>query len=166
MCRVKSQRSVYTCITRYAVACVLSMLISTPVFAGEIYRWLDADGKLHMSDRAPAHIQAETLQLNPHTISSVPDNSPTTQQKAKKKSSKVVLYSTEWCGYCKLARQYFKDNNIRFTEYDVEKNSRGKRDFKRLRGVSVPIILIGDNSRMNGFSEQRFEQNWAYVNSQ
>jgi glutaredoxin len=57
------------------------------------------------------------------------------------------------------------DNNIRFTEYDVEKNSRGKRDFERLRGVSVPVILIGD-SRMDGFSEQRFEQNWAYVNSQ
>ena len=64
---------------------------------------------------------------------------------------KVVLYSTTWCGYCKKARDYFLDQGIAFSEYDVEKSTRGRRDYARLGGKSVPIILVG-KTRINGFS--------------
>lgn len=42
-------------------------------------------------------------------------------------------------------------------EYDVEKSSKGKRDFKRLGGTGVPIILVGQK-RLNGFSWETFEK--------
>jgi len=54
----------------------------------------------------------------------------------------VILYATSWCGYCKQARKLFKDNNISYFEYDVEKSSEGREQFKRLGGRGVPLILI------------------------
>ncbi|MCW8830565.1 MAG: hypothetical protein OQK32_03490 [Gammaproteobacteria bacterium] len=45
--------------------------------------------------------------------------------------------------------------NTLFT-YDVEKSSIGRRDYKALRGTSVPIIIIG-KKRMNGFTAARFD---------
>ena len=69
---------------------------------------------------------------------------------------KVVLYTTQRCGYCKKAKRYLKANNIRYTEYDVETNRKGQRDFKKLKATGVPVILVGDQ-RMNGFSEGKMQ---------
>jgi glutaredoxin len=66
----------------------------------------------------------------------------------------VVLYTTQRCGYCKKAKQFLRQSNINYTEYDVETSNKGKRDYKKLSGKGVPIILVGDQ-RMNGFSEGR-----------
>jgi len=46
---------------------------------------------------------------------------------------------------------------IRFTEYDIEKSSKGKRLYKNLGARGVPVILVG-KKRMNGFSEAGFEK--------
>ena len=68
----------------------------------------------------------------------------------------VVMYSTTWCGVCKRAKGYFRERDIPYREYDVEKSAKGRRDYQRLKGRGVPIILVGDQ-RMNGFSRDRFE---------
>jgi thiol-disulfide isomerase/thioredoxin len=31
----------------------------------------------------------------------------------------VVLYATDWCGYCKKTREFFKQHNVAFVEYDI-----------------------------------------------
>ncbi len=67
------------------------------------------------------------------------------------------MYSTEWCGYGKNARNYSKKNNIAFTEYDIEKKAEAKKRYKKLGATGVPVIVIG-NKRMHGFSEQGFER--------
>lgn len=66
------------------------------------------------------------------------------------------MYSTSWCGYCKKAKQYFKKNNITFTEYNIEKNAKAKREYKKMGATGVPVILVG-KKRMNGFSQKGFE---------
>ena len=69
---------------------------------------------------------------------------------------RVVMYSAIWCVICKNARRYFKNNGIAFSEYDIETSSKGRRDYKRLRGRGVPIIMIG-KKRMNGFDPKSFK---------
>lgn len=73
------------------------------------------------------------------------------------RTDRVVMYSAEWCGICTRAKKYFRKNNIAYISYDIEKSRTGKMDFKRLRGKSVPIIIVGDK-RMNGFTAARFDQ--------
>ncbi len=58
-------------------------------------------------------------------------------------SQQVVLYATSWCGYCQKAREFLARNHIAYKEYDIEKSSEGRRQFKELRGVGVPLILVG-----------------------
>jgi glutaredoxin len=67
------------------------------------------------------------------------------------------MFSASWCGVCKKARKYFRKNKIRFTEYDIEKSSRGKRLYRDLDATGVPVILVG-KQRMNGFTESGFER--------
>lgn len=55
---------------------------------------------------------------------------------------KVILYATDWCGYCEKTRVYFADNNIPYHEYDIEKSEEGKRQFDDLGGSGVPVVLV------------------------
>ena len=54
----------------------------------------------------------------------------------------VVLYATSWCGNCAQTRKFLKSANIPYFEYDVEKSAEGQRQFKELRGIGVPLILV------------------------
>ena len=68
---------------------------------------------------------------------------------------KVVLFTTPTCSYCRLAKTYFKQHNVRFTEVDVSRDQRAAADMVRRTGQSgVPVILI-DNRPIVGFDKSR-----------
>ena len=96
------------------------------------------------------------IRSNSYTAAPV-STSPSTAQAEPNSAEapKVVLYGTTWCGYCKKAKSYFRANNIAFTEYDIEKSASAKRDFKRMGGGGVPLILVGEK-RIRGFSPSKF----------
>ncbi len=56
--------------------------------------------------------------------------------------NEVILYATEWCGYCQKTRELFKENNISFVEYDIEKSEKGHEEYKRLGGTAIPLLKI------------------------
>ena len=68
----------------------------------------------------------------------------------------VVMYATDWCGYCARARAYLQHNGIAFIEHDIEKSTAAGTEFRRLGGRGVPLILVG-RERVYGFSELAFE---------
>jgi mycoredoxin len=57
----------------------------------------------------------------------------------------VVLYATDWCGYCKKTREFFNANNITYIEFDIEKSAEGKREYDQLKGNGVPLVVIKGN---------------------
>lgn len=132
---------------------ILIFLFVTFSAYAEIFVWTDENGKKHYTDIPPADVDASVVEVK---INSYESPSLEKYKGALSSNNKVVLYSTVWCGYCKKAREYFNSNNISYTEYDVEKSSKGKRDYKSMGGKAVPIILVGEN-RLNGFSPSKFE---------
>ncbi len=54
----------------------------------------------------------------------------------------VVLYATEWCGYCKKTREFFQQNNIAYVEYDIEKSAEGRAQYDQLHGSGIPLVMI------------------------
>ncbi len=131
---------------------VALLVLAMPAVAGDIHRWTDEEGNIHFGDRPPASVDSEAISVKPNVY-----ESPTiVRNELGTPNSNVVLYSAEWCGYCKKARRYFRANNIQFKEYDVEKSQKGKRDYKKLNATGVPDILVG-NKRLNGFSEEAFQ---------
>ena len=54
----------------------------------------------------------------------------------------VVLYATEWCGYCRKARRFLQENDIPFVEYDIEKSAEGRRQYEALNGRGIPLLKV------------------------
>jgi glutaredoxin len=133
---------------------LLSITAQTPA---EIYKWVDAQGNVHFGDRAPKSAVTETIDLKINTFQSVTiEPFEPFESSPSRRSGRVVIYTTEWCGVCKKAKRYFQENKIAYQEYDVEKSEKGKKDYKAMNGSGVPIILVG-KQRMNGFSQSRFD---------
>lgn len=61
----------------------------------------------------------------------------------KENSTEVVIYTAEWCPYCRKLRAYLDAEDIPFTEYDVEKSLSGGMGFWALRGTGVPVSAVG-----------------------
>lgn len=128
--------------------------------SAEIFKWVDDQGNVHFTDKPPETAKTEKVKVEINSFTSptvAPFNFDPSLISRRKTSTDVVMYSAVWCGYCKKARRYFQANSIPFEEYDIEKSSKGKRDYKKLNGRGVPIILVGDR-RMDGFSESSFNK--------
>jgi len=143
--------------TYILIITVTLILLSGSAFC-QIYKWVDEDGKTHFSSTPPTQGEAETVQpniTNTYSSQNLPKAS-NTNHKPIKKRKKVVMYSAVWCGVCKTAKKYFRKNNIPFKEYDIDTSAKGRRDYKKLNGSGVPLILVG-KQRMSGFSASRFK---------
>ncbi len=70
----------------------------------------------------------------------------------------AIMLGTVWCPYCASARRYFHKNDIHYCEYDIERTEQGKRMYDDLGGGGIPILIIGDKYRINGFDERSIER--------
>ena len=58
----------------------------------------------------------------------------------------VNVYSTPTCPYCKLAKEFLKENKIKFKDIDVANDKKAASRAVELSGqMGVPVIEIGDN---------------------
>ena len=119
---------------------------------GEVYKWVDEQGKTHFSDQKPDEHDVEKLEFQINTYTNV-----TFEDAFYDSGKKVVMYSTHWCGYCKKARKYFKRNKIPYTEYDIEKNNKARKRYNKMGARGVPVIIVG-KKQMNGFTVKGFER--------
>ena len=141
--------------TRVICLGLVAMLVCMPaLMAGTIYKWKDANGRVHIGDQPPNPSSAQQISVRVNTYKGGAvagrENAP------KATGEKVVIYTTSRCGYCRKAKAWFRSRGIPYTEYDVENSNKGKRDYKKLGGRGVPIILVGEQ-RLNGFSEGRLD---------
>ncbi|MCR4368986.1 MAG: glutathione S-transferase N-terminal domain-containing protein [archaeon] len=58
--------------------------------------------------------------------------------------AKVTIYTTPTCTYCRMAKSYFKDHGIEYSEYDVsEEQDRAEEMLEKSGQMGVPVIDIG-----------------------
>jgi glutaredoxin len=69
----------------------------------------------------------------------------------------VVMYATNWCGYCKKQREYFADNNIPYEEINVEASQDNKLLFAALQGNGYPLTYVGYR-RFAGYEENGIDK--------
>ena len=54
----------------------------------------------------------------------------------------VVLYATEWCGYCKLTQRFLDQKGIAYKAFDIEKDAEARKAYQALGGGGIPIIDV------------------------
>jgi glutaredoxin len=151
------------------ISTLLALVSLLLVFSAhaEIHKWVDSEGNVHFGARPPSSGHSEIVHVNvtrPSALASSPKtervNSSVEAPKKSVKREKVTMYGTDWCSYCKKARNYFNKKGIPFVEYNVEKLPRRMREFKKLGGSGYPLIVISKNNKMHGFSESGFERRY------
>ena len=75
--------------------------------------------------------------------------------------SKLLLFSTPMCSWCRRAKRYFKERGVPFKEIDVERDADAARDIVRKTGQrGVPVIEIGGRWIV-GFDKERIDRELA-----
>ena len=70
----------------------------------------------------------------------------------------VTIYSTPTCHFCHAAKEFFKKNNIAFTDYDVSSDQAKREEMMEKSGqMAVPVIFVGDEMTI-GFNESTLRQ--------
>ena len=70
----------------------------------------------------------------------------------------ITMYSTPTCTYCRKAKEWFRENRIKFTEYDISRDQRRADEMVRKSGqMGVPVIDV--NGRVIvGFNQSEIER--------
>ncbi len=76
------------------------------------------------------------------------------------KPKKVMMWTSPNCYYCDKAKEWFKGNNIEYTERDYNCTPCRKElwsvadrvHFNKTNIIGVPVIVIDDNKLMVGYS--------------
>jgi glutaredoxin len=71
----------------------------------------------------------------------------------------VILYMTDWCGWCRKTRALLKEIEADFEEVDIEKSDEGRREYEDKSGGrgGVPLLDIGGNI-VRGYDEPRIRR--------
>jgi glutaredoxin-like YruB-family protein len=65
----------------------------------------------------------------------------------------VEIYSTPTCTFCNMAKDFFKANDVAYTEYNVAEDIEKRKEMVERSGqMGVPVIFIGDDMVI-GFDE-------------
>jgi glutaredoxin 3 len=57
----------------------------------------------------------------------------------------VIIYSTTWCGFCKMAMQYFTQKGVEYTDKNIEQDPKAREELLEKIGGEfrgVPVIDI------------------------
>ena len=129
---------------------LLFCLSTSLVLAGSLYRWVDAEGKVHYTDEPPPatakHVQEKKLSGN--VIES--DKSSYATQLAVK-NYPVVLYTTDCGEGCNKARELLVNRGVPYTTKNPTIAADGEALKKLVGALEVPVLVVGSNATLKGF---------------
>jgi glutaredoxin-like protein NrdH len=82
----------------------------------------------------------------------------------KNKTNKVFVYALSTCAWCKMTKQFLKDNDVEFEYVDVDQCS--DEDLKKIKNdilskggsLSYPVIIVNEKTLINGFRKDKIKE--------
>lgn len=70
----------------------------------------------------------------------------------------VIIYSTPTCIYCRMAKDWFKEKGIKYTEFDLSVDTEKHEEvIKKTGQMAVPVIEI-DGEIIIGFDKAKISK--------
>lgn len=58
----------------------------------------------------------------------------------------VTIYTTPTCGYCRMAKDFFTEKGVAYSEYNVATDLEKRKEMVEKSGqMGVPVIVVGDD---------------------
>jgi glutaredoxin len=138
-------------LTAAALAVALSAALDAPAQTS-VYKWTDAEGKVHFSDTPPPPSIAKNV-IEKRMGGGAGDSSalPYATQMAMK-SRPVTLYTAPQCGApCEDGRSLLGNRGIPSTERDAQASLADAEAVKKAIGaLQVPVLMVG-NDALKGY---------------
>lgn len=69
----------------------------------------------------------------------------------------VKIYSTPTCVYCRMAKEFFNKNGVKYEEFNVLADLKARKEmFDKSHQMGVPVIDV-DGEIMVGFNQDALE---------
>ena len=70
-------------------------------------------------------------------------------------NKKVEIYSTTSCHFCHMAKEFFKENGVEFSDYNVGTDTAKRSEMVEMTGqMGVPVIVIDRKDVVIGFDKK------------
>ena len=89
---------------------------------------------------------------------------PFSKVQGKKSNYRVVVYALSTCVWCRMTKQFLKDNNIEYEYIDVdlceedEKKQVRKQLLDKGGNLSYPITIVDNNVLITGFRKDKLKE--------
>lgn len=70
----------------------------------------------------------------------------------------IVMFGTQSCKYCAIARAFFDKNQLPYIEHDIEASDKNQQLFYLMGGKGTPLIIV-NGEIIHGFEEQAIRDN-------
>ena len=70
---------------------------------------------------------------------------------------KVVVFSSNTCSYCSMAKEYLKEKGVEFEEKNVSVDAEARKELISNGYMGVPVIYVGDEV-IQGFDKNRLDE--------
>ena len=76
----------------------------------------------------------------------------------EKSDKTVVMYSTPTCHFCQMTKEFFKEHDVEFTDYDVSTDVEKRQEMIGKSGqMGVPVVFINDEMII-GFDQTKLSK--------
>ena len=70
--------------------------------------------------------------------------------------SKVVVYTSNTCPYCTMAKDYLKEKGVEFEEKNVQNDAAARDELISMGYTGGPVLVIGEEEIV-GFDRARID---------
>ena len=68
---------------------------------------------------------------------------------------KIEIYSTVTCHFCQMAKEFFQEHGIAFTDYNVGLDTAKRSEMMEISGqMGVPVIVVDNKDVVIGFDKK------------
>ena len=67
--------------------------------------------------------------------------------------SRVTIYTTEPCGFCRVAKSLLAKRNVAFEEINLAKDPSGRAELVRMTGMMTFPQVVIDDEPIGGYQE-------------
>jgi glutaredoxin 3 len=67
--------------------------------------------------------------------------------------SRITVYTTEPCGYCRVAKALLSKRNVPYTEVNLAKDPEGRAELVRMTGMMTFPQVVIDDEPIGGYQE-------------
>lgn len=131
---------------------VLAMLLLTlcGTSHAQVYKWVDAQGKIHYSDTPPPPGQAKNIESKKTNGNVVETDTEPFATKLAAQKYPVSLYTFPGCGQpCEKGQELLEKRGIPYTAKSTEED---RAALKQLTGdTQIPVLVVGNKTPRRGF---------------